>query len=187
LPRQRRPYAPYFEKIWSPTEGKIWKHTRDKALLPKHRQFIWKSLHNAFKVGRWWSHAPSQEDKAECHCGIWTQEESMQHILTECAYPGQREIWELAKQLWEKKGERWPHISRGLILGAGQVRFEAENTTEEESAYLIWLLRVERVIQRGNNRVSTTQEIRKRWIAAVNARLTLDREMTKGERSHHTL
>jgi hypothetical protein len=179
----------------SPTEGKIWKQTRDKAILPKHRQFIWKTLHNTFKVRNWWTHVKSQEGKAECHCEIWTQEESMQHILTECKYPGQREVWALAKQLWEKKGGRWPHISIGLILGAVQVRFEVESTTDEpaqpdagtqrlfrilisESAYLIWLLRVERVIQRGNSSLPAEREIRNRWTAAMNARLTLNRKMT---------
>jgi hypothetical protein len=127
---------------------------------------------------------------------MWPQEETMQHILTECTYPGQREVWALAKQLWEKKKGRWPHISLGLILGAGQVRFMEEDADENEparpnagtqrlfrilvseSAYLIWLLRVERVIKRDNNRLSTTQEIRNRWTAAINARLTLDRKMT---------
>jgi ribonuclease HI len=163
----------------NPTEEKIWTHTRDKTLLPKHRQFMWKTLHDAFKVGKWWSHVPNKEDKAECYCETWSQEESMEHILTRCTHPGRREIWELARQLWEKKGGRWPHVSLGMILGAGQVRFESERTEEDgprpeagiqrlfkilisESAYLIWLLRNERVIQRGNAGMPTNQEIRSR-------------------------
>jgi hypothetical protein len=85
--------------------------------------------------------------------------------------------------VWEKKGGRWPHVSIGMMfkLGAGQVRFELDQTVEDgpqhdagaqrlfrifisESVYLIWLLwtRNERVIQRGNARMPTDCEIQNR-------------------------
>jgi hypothetical protein len=47
-----------------------------------------------------------------------------------------------------------------------------------ESAYLIWLLRCERVIEHHNRRTAPANEIRNRWLAAINARLQVDRLMT---------
>ncbi|THU82291.1 hypothetical protein K435DRAFT_620544, partial [Dendrothele bispora CBS 962.96] len=46
-----------------------------------------------------------------------------------------------------------------------------------ESAYLIWKLRCERVIQNENTAFSE-QEIEKRWAYMINERLQLDRRMT---------
>jgi ribonuclease HI len=177
-----------------PTDDKIWRHTRDKALLPKQRQFLWRTIHNAYKVGRWWTFVQNQEEKAVCNCSmLGPATDDMEHILTKCESPGQNEVWNLAGRLWEMKGGTWPHVSIGLIMGAGQVNFAAQ--TEEgprsdsymsrlfriiisESAYLIWLLRTERVIGRKNEKQTSQREIHNRWIAAINARIILDCRMT---------
>jgi hypothetical protein len=38
-------------------------------------------------------------------CGV---PDIMDHIFTNCDAPGQKIIWDLAKQLWQKKGLQWP-------------------------------------------------------------------------------
>ena len=49
-----------------------------------------------------------------------------------------------------------------------------------ESAYLIWKIRCERVIERGDNNEAwhTKQEARSRWYAALNRRLKMDKALT---------
>jgi hypothetical protein len=47
----------------------------------------------------------------------------MEHILTKCEFPGQSQVWDLARRLWERKGGTWPYVSIGLIMVAGQVTF----------------------------------------------------------------
>jgi hypothetical protein len=175
-----------------PTNEDIWKLTKDPALLPKHRQFIWRTAHNGFKAGEWWLHIHAQEHKAECRCTPHTPHETMEHILTECLYPGQSEVWALAKSLWEMKGQEWPFLGIGLLIGITQISFPDPDNPERpsrglnrlfkilvsESAYLIWLLRCERVIGHQNRRTASPNEIHNRWLAAINARLQVDRLMT---------
>jgi hypothetical protein len=135
---------------------------------------MWKVIHNAFKVGMWWTHIPRYEERAECHCIILGQIEDIDHILTKCEHPGQQEVWELARKLWEKKGGTWPYISLGLIMGAGQVLFQCQIREDalpdtgmnrlfkiliSEFTYLIWLLQNERVIQNGSEKRATHHEI----------------------------
>jgi hypothetical protein len=116
----------------------------------------------------------------------------MKHILAECLYPGQTEVWALARSLWELKGQKWPYLSIGLLVGLARVSFPDPDKPGKlsrglgrlfkilvsESAYLIWLLRCERVIEHQNTRTATTNEIQNRWLAAINARLQIDRLMT---------
>jgi len=89
----------------------------------------------------------------------------MEHILTECTIPGQREIWELAKTLWSGKHTEWPQIKNvGLIMGCGLAAFKDKTGEPDEganrlyriiiseSAHLVWKLRCARVIQLGDNK-----------------------------------
>jgi ribonuclease HI len=152
-----------------PTAGKIWKSTRHKDLSRSARFFFWMSLHGGYKVGGHREKIPGHEEKATCRkCGI---AESMEHILTKCDSPGQKEIWELASELWGlKTGVELPPPTFGQIMCAAIKRQDAGTTRlfrllVSESAHLIWRIRCERVIQ-GKGAVSQ-REIYNRWLKAI--------------------
>ena len=85
----------------NPMPEAIWKTTRHKDLTKKTCEFIWKCIHNAFKVGKFWSNIENYKRRGICpHCKI---EESMEHILTECDTLGRQQIWSLANELWHKR------------------------------------------------------------------------------------
>src|ERR1700683_4661639 len=77
----------------------------------------------------------------------------MTHILTECNAPGQKEIWNLAKELWLTKYNL--SVITGCSLakfpnGKGQHKLGAEHfycILMTESAHLIWRIRCECIIQ----------------------------------------
>ncbi|KAK6977101.1 hypothetical protein R3P38DRAFT_2428050, partial [Favolaschia claudopus] len=55
-------------------------------------------IHDGYKVGKFWDNVPSHQARGQCtRCGV---HESMEHILTQCAEPGQKEIWDLASEMW---------------------------------------------------------------------------------------
>lgn len=67
---------------------------RDKALTKEVRNFLWKALHSAYKVGTYWEHIKNYEHRARCmECSTM---ETLEHILTECMYLGQEHAWALA-------------------------------------------------------------------------------------------
>ncbi|KAJ7876991.1 hypothetical protein B0H13DRAFT_1893459 [Mycena leptocephala] len=108
-----------FDKYVSGRE--IWMATRGRDILPRTAQFLWKSLHNAHKVGHYWTHIPECEERAICQtCGI---EEDLEHILTKCESPGQELVWREVRNIWAKKSENWPTPSLGVILGCGLAEF----------------------------------------------------------------
>lgn len=80
-------------------------------------------LHKTHKCGDYWANIPNLEHCRDCHtCGV---EDSMEHILTECEIPGQKEIWDLAQTLWSGKHVHWPQIKNiGLITGCGLADFK---------------------------------------------------------------
>ncbi|KAF8150962.1 hypothetical protein B0H34DRAFT_621600, partial [Crassisporium funariophilum] len=81
----------------SPSHDQIWKSIRNKDITPKIRNYMWKTLHNAHKVGPYWRNIPTLEHRANCH--VCHTDETMHHILTECKASGQEIIWTLAKSL----------------------------------------------------------------------------------------
>jgi ribonuclease HI len=105
-----------------PTDATIWFSIRSKGITRTIRVFLWNLLHNAHKCGGYWLQIPSFEHHSECHeCGV---EDSMAHILTECSAPGQREIWDLAKDTWQTEHFFWPTVNNiGAIIGCGMARF----------------------------------------------------------------
>ncbi|KAJ6524164.1 hypothetical protein B0H19DRAFT_1215011 [Mycena capillaripes] len=162
------------------SDGEIWMAARGKDILPRSAQFLWKSLHNAHKIGHYWTHIPECEDRAVCReCNA---EESLDHILTKCASPGQEIVWREVEKLWTKKKGKWLTPFLGMILGSGLAEFRNDDSERDdgaerlyrilmsEAAYLIWRLRNERVIQRDGDPASE-QEIVNRWNYHINYRL----------------
>jgi exonuclease III len=176
-----------------PTEDQMWKSMRHKDLSRECRHFLYRLMHDSYMVGSHWDR-PSFNDELQArkncrhqHCG---GEESLEHILFYCEAPGREKVWKLAKALWEKKNQTkqlWPGI--GMVISCGLARFKTPNGERDygaerlyrilvsESAKLIWNLRLERVIP-GKDETQTDAEIEARWYKTMNARLSLDRELS---------
>jgi len=146
-------------------------------------------MHDTFKIGDYWSHIQAVAERRFCTtCGVI---ESMSHILTHCRSHPTQLIWRLAKETWPHNNIPWPETDLGTILGCSCLNTPQANNQEQnprsalergasrlllillsESAFLIWVLRCERVIQEKDH---TPQEIRSRWLRAINTRLTDDK------------
>lgn len=122
------------------------------------------------------------------------EEESLRHILEDCQAPEREQIWNLAKELWEKKGLNWPQMTIGTVLTSGLADFKSERGKRRpganrlfqilvtSSAHLIWVLRCDRRINKEDGDNFTDQEIHNRWVARMNTRLDLDRVATNKRR-----
>ncbi|KAJ7023367.1 hypothetical protein C8F04DRAFT_970219, partial [Mycena alexandri] len=173
------------EKGGLPETSRVWKSTRHKDISRSGRFFLWMLLHDGYKVGKHWAKIDGHEFKATCvHCGVT---ETMEHILTKCDVPGQEEVWELASEMWKiKTGEDLPRPTTGQIMACAMTKKKDAGTTRlfrilvSESAYLVWRLRNERVIQ--GKPPASQDEIHNRWLRAMNIRLRLDCALTNAEK-----
>jgi hypothetical protein len=177
----------------SPTDQKVWASLRSKDFPPRIRAFLWKAMHNAYKIGKYWSNIPSFEQRGLCHA-CDNVEESMEHVLTECRASGQDIIWNLAKELWAIRGLPWIKPRFGTILGCGLGDFRAGHDENvrltganhlyaillSESAHQIWRARCKwRISDEASlEKIPTEQELRASWIRNLNRRLQLERLMT---------
>ncbi|KAJ6595209.1 hypothetical protein DFH09DRAFT_1413272 [Mycena vulgaris] len=165
----------------TPTPAKIWKSVRHADLSRRVKTFLWKSIHGAHRIGKFWKHIPGYEERGMCtQCNV---EETLEHVLLECASPTRAQIWELVRQLWLKKHGQLPPVSMGLILGCCMATFEKESKLKpsgvnrlfriliSESIFLIWKLRCERVIQ---DKLHSSSEVQNRWIHLLNVRIEVD-------------
>ncbi|KAF8054840.1 hypothetical protein FPV67DRAFT_1752441 [Lyophyllum atratum] len=174
-----------------PTTERIWKKIRNKDFSRQARYWLWMSIHDAYWIGSHWTKPQFDEEfqeRAICkHDGCI---ESMEHILTECESPGQRQVWEDTKSLWERQKQgSWSKPTIDEILGAPLVEIhDTEDNLDVggtrlsrilmiESAYLIWKLRCARVIQ-NNDAPFTSLEIKRHWAKTINDRFDLDQQMT---------
>ncbi|KAF8142391.1 hypothetical protein K438DRAFT_1635614 [Mycena galopus ATCC 62051] len=179
------------------TDEEIWRSFRDKTFLPRTSQFLWRAMHNAHRVGHYWTHIPECEDRAICQdCG---EEEDLEHFLLQCKSPGAGFIWKAAEKLWKEKEPEWPELSLGSILGCGLVNFKDEDGKQKrgtrclykilisESAYMIWKIRNDRVISRSGEPLDEAAILNK-WIFNLNQRLQQDvmlaNRSNKGNRPH---
>ncbi|KAF9472509.1 hypothetical protein BDN70DRAFT_763691, partial [Pholiota conissans] len=65
-----------------PTDKEIWLSLRSKNIAKRARGFLWKTMHNGYRIGDKWSSIPNFEHRA--NCGLCGEEETMEHILHEC-------------------------------------------------------------------------------------------------------
>ncbi|KAL1707194.1 hypothetical protein EV121DRAFT_199747, partial [Schizophyllum commune] len=177
------------------TSERIWKSIRDKAIMPECTNFMWTSMHEAYMIGDKWlewydgSKPEHEEKRARAICKKCGVTESMDHILFNCDAPGQESVWNLTKALWEETGREWRAPNFGTVMGAACAVFTSAGGARikclerlwailiSTSAYLIWKLRCERVIQNDGAEFSP-QEVKNRWRLEVRGRLDLDRRMT---------
>jgi len=166
-------------------------------ICPKIRQFLFKAMHEVFKIGDFWSCIPAVSEC--CLCSTCGTTEMMSHILIHCCSRPTRLIWRLAKEAWPHTNIPWPETNLGTILGCGclSVSQAIANPRQppdqnprsahlrgascllkiliSELAFLIWALYCERVIHEKNH---THQEIKSRWLNIINSRLTKDKIAT---------
>ncbi|KAI0324333.1 ribonuclease H-like protein, partial [Cubamyces sp. BRFM 1775] len=170
----------------------LWTALRADPVEPKVRDFLWKALHCAYRLGDFWSAIPGHGDRARCRrCGVV---EDMTHILTVCTAPGQHDLWLSARRILRKARVYLPRRpTLGLYLGApllvakdghGNVRSGTTRLLRiilSETAYVAWTLRCERVIgwQDMPERVHSAQTVLNRWHNALNKRLWLDQQRAR--------
>ncbi|EIW64291.1 RnaseH-domain-containing protein [Trametes versicolor FP-101664 SS1] len=169
-----------------PHEGAIWKGIRAQHVRRSFRDFWWKAIHGALKIGRYWDNIPGYEQRANCnHCGCL---ETLEHIILECDAPGQGEIWELAKAILRRREVRMPALRIGSVLAAPILSLKGKSKTNEagkdrlmqivltEAVHLIWKMRCERTISVSFDPAKdhSHREITKRWAAVMNKRLQID-------------
>ena len=156
-----------------PNNKQIWCSLRSKDLAKPLRVFLWKSMHNAYKIGSYWDKpSMSQELKKRSRCVHNGEIDSMDHILSKCSCPGQGLIWNLADALWKRKTGSALHrqdlftIPRSPLM---RIKDESGKTPPclsrlyrivlLEAAYLIWVLRCERVIRNNDSPYTPTEII----------------------------
>ncbi|KAF5373348.1 hypothetical protein D9615_007464 [Tricholomella constricta] len=177
-----------------PSDSRIWKSISDKNISKNISTFLWRTMHNSYPVGDFWSRITNLEQRSRCQ--TCDAEESMEHILTQCPDSCQAVIWYLAEELWSRKGLQWFEPTIGMQLGCALAKF----TTDEgkprmganrlykilmtESSHLIWKLRCEWRIGREADpeRKHTVAEAENRWYEAINRRLKFDCLMTDNMR-----
>ncbi|KAE9402419.1 hypothetical protein BT96DRAFT_816583, partial [Gymnopus androsaceus JB14] len=162
----------------NPTRDEIWKGIRHKDLSRETWYFLTMLTHDD-SIDK-----PELWEQARCRRCQTT--ESSTHILTECQCNRQEVIWNLAKEIWEKKGYQWRKPDLGDILTCALPKFSKNKNGQgdsrlyqiliSESARLVWLIRNNRVINKRAQEMSA-MEVKNQWIAVMDKQLTLDWDM----------
>lgn len=170
--------------------GTVWKAIRHNDTRRTLRDFWWRAMHAALKVGTYWDNIPGYEQRGVCaHCDV---PDTLEHIWRDCDAPGAAEIWLGIADLLQRKNIAVPGLSFAVLLAAPalKVRSPTGRPSEAksrflrilltESCHMIWKLWCERVIGRENDRARyhTKPEIRRRWLHAINRRLKIDQALT---------
>ncbi|KAH9851469.1 RnaseH-domain-containing protein [Lenzites betulinus] len=173
------------------TTGKIWTNVWGKNMSVKISCFFWKTMHDAYRVGSFWSNIRGFEQRALCpHCQVV---ETMGHILLDCEAPGRQLLWSLAEKILRKAAVTLPTPTLGMILGIPSLESPESNLQVKaghtrlmrivlsETAYLIWKTRCERVIEWEGEagRTHSDRELHNRWVATINGRLQMDMHRTR--------
>ncbi|EIW62459.1 uncharacterized protein TRAVEDRAFT_113688 [Trametes versicolor FP-101664 SS1] len=179
----------------TPTPSALWTLLRSHVIAKKVRDFLWKVLHDSLRIGNYWTNIPGYEDRATCSaCGVV---ETSDHILSECSAAGQGAAWRAAAALLRGRGLEILPITRAHTHGGHAYTVTDENgdlcpgatrlarIVLTETAYLVWVLRCERVIGRagqGEDRV-TDDMVRARWLWTINKRFCMDRALMSKARA----
>ncbi|EIW59710.1 uncharacterized protein TRAVEDRAFT_122133 [Trametes versicolor FP-101664 SS1] len=173
-----------------PPDAAVWNALRKDPVSKTVRDFVWKAIHGAHRVGAYWKHIPGYEERGVCNvCGV---EDSMKHILVECTAPGQALVWGVVRCLFKTKGIAVPTISLGLALGAhmfvvlnekGDVvvgKTRGARIILTEAVHTIWALRCERVVgwEATPERRHAAQEVLNRIGGKLNKRVQMDQGAT---------
>ncbi|KAF8310760.1 hypothetical protein DL93DRAFT_2140318 [Clavulina sp. PMI_390] len=197
------------------TTERLWRSIlQNKNFTNNIRIFLWKLMHNAHKVGKYWERIDSLRERAKCSgtkCKNAT--ESMQHILFECPHNQCETVWNAAKHILKKKNIEWlENLNLNHIRACGAIEITDDGNEDEsrrsgatrlaqivmaESAFLIWKMRCKRVIDCDEDTPQTeitSREAYNKIFAEMDKRLTTDRLKlrygklsAKTRRSHENL
>ncbi|KAJ7715666.1 hypothetical protein B0H16DRAFT_1477186 [Mycena metata] len=172
---------------YQPTPVEIWKSIRHRDFSRQVKNFLWKSIHSAHRIGIFWKHIPECGERATCN--FCNETEDLEHVLIKCKRPGRAQIWALAKDLWLRKHDSWLEPSLGGVLGCGLATFHGKKgkvslglarlyrILVSESIFVLWKVRNDTVISR-NGEPPPENMIHNKWLQAINLRLTFDRILT---------
>ncbi|EJD50792.1 hypothetical protein AURDEDRAFT_28836, partial [Auricularia subglabra TFB-10046 SS5] len=165
-----------------PTSAQIWRGLCSKDLSRQARNFLWKAVHGAHKIGNYFRKMPSPwKEKADCPtCGTT---ETMEHILLDCPDSRQDIIWKLVKDHFRMRRIE-AGVSYGTILGCVNVRLEGFGSNRDppkersyrivvsESAFLAWKIRCEKRIEHADdpNWRPSDREVTERWQKVIGMR-----------------
>ncbi|OSC98167.1 ribonuclease H-like protein [Trametes coccinea BRFM310] len=177
-------------KAWgqrAPASGALWEKLRRDPIAKKTRDFLWKCIHGAYRVGHYWDKIPGYEGRARCTtCGVV---ETMEHILQDCRATETDLVWRMVRTTLDhvgiKLGEK---PSFGLYLGAAALEVTNGEGSRRpgatrlarilipEAAYLVWRLRCRRVIEwcGQSNRSHSERAICNEWLALLAKRLRVE-------------
>ncbi|KIJ59330.1 hypothetical protein HYDPIDRAFT_100879, partial [Hydnomerulius pinastri MD-312] len=161
----------------TPTDSQIWKSIRDRDIPRAIRNFLWKALHNGYKIGEYWEQMENNTQRGKCI--LCRETETLEHILLDCeSSTTSKTVWKLTEDLWRRRDPSWPSIKFGTILGSQMITFRNEKKKKmegktrlfriltTEAAHLIWKIRCERIFKLGGNSdlFHTETEIHNRWV-----------------------
>ncbi|OSC98484.1 RnaseH-domain-containing protein [Trametes coccinea BRFM310] len=171
----------------APTTSKIWEALRRDPIPKKIRDFLWKAMHDAYRVGKYWENIPGYEDRARCaKCG---SHESMMHILQDCGATETRLVWKIMRRTLGEAGIAiGEQPSFGLYLSAAAIEIRgSEGVLRQgatrlarilipEAAYMVWRLRCRRVIEWSSHpeKTHSANAVTKEWLALLGKRLRGD-------------
>ncbi|KAF8281045.1 ribonuclease H-like protein [Clavulina sp. PMI_390] len=190
----------------NPTNERIWTSILNNKDHPNNiRVFLWKLMHNAYKIGPYWKPIAKYEDRAQCSGRLCEgKDETMHHILFECPHNQSDTVWKTAQRILSNKDVEWPeNFSLDYIRACGVLEIHNEDDESNtrragatrlfsivvsECAYLIWKLRNERIFGRNGNednsdsedenapqRDISKTEARNRTLSTLDTRLAVDR------------
>ncbi|KAI0740821.1 hypothetical protein C8Q76DRAFT_666658 [Earliella scabrosa] len=168
---------------------RLWTGLRNRDVSRQVKEFLWKALHNAHKVGSYWTHIPQMQHRAMCpRCDTV---ESMEHILVRCSAPAVETGWGLLQALLSKIGvDPLPksmstalscHVPTLTVNGkpapCGLQRLVTIAMTE--TVHLLWKLRCEWVIGNGAapQALPGVAVVTARWHSMLQRRLRLDQAL----------
>lgn len=170
-----------------PSDEAIWKSTKNKVHSHRHRAFLWRVLHNSYKIGHYWDNIPTMEHRGMCReCEV---PETMDHILTSCQVSGQDTVWREAERVWNLRAPPDWHVpTLGTILGSSLATLKDRNgkTLEgasrlytiiiSESAQFIWRTRCKWRITNSSdpNKKEQPATLATAWSRQLNRRLHLE-------------
>ncbi|PBK81224.1 hypothetical protein ARMGADRAFT_878775, partial [Armillaria gallica] len=117
-------------------------------------------------------------------------QESMEHILIECSIEGQSTLWNLARELWEMRGQEWIPLTYRVALSATLVQIMKKDGTINvpetqlycilitETVHMIWKICCNEDLMQWH----TKNEVHSLWIDAVNRQLTIDHLLVNKKR-----
>ena len=167
------------------SDSHLWLKCRHPDIRRPVQTFLYKAMHGAFRIGKFWDDIPQYAHRANCaKCN--ESPESLEHILFDCENATIATIWKLAEQTWPTSFGQWPDIQLGLVLGCGSIALPDQDDETmirtgpsrllriliSESAHLIWALRCEHTIQGLNHSIDA---IKSRWLNKINQHINLDR------------